>query len=146
MCSNKSNSQKPPEAVSEVIKLKIFLGEHALQTPLVWVCYAHRDSITMDCIPPPGKKILYKILLEAAIPQDKVARIRGREEILGAVSRAVTVLKIVIMMHGDKRRVQAFAHVQLISGQRVTVKSTNSVWSAVKLIQQFIIKVPPLPS
>ena len=53
-------SQKPPEAVSEILKLKIFLGGGGggggggacPQIPLVWACYARCDSITMDCIPP----------------------------------------------------------------------------------------------
>ena len=40
-------SQKPPEAVLEVVKLKIFLGEHASRPPpppQVWACYARCDS------------------------------------------------------------------------------------------------------
>ena len=52
-------SQKPPAAVSEVIKLKIFLGGMP-PDPLVWACYARHDSITIDCFPPPWEKSCIK--------------------------------------------------------------------------------------
>ena len=58
-------SQKKPKAVSEIIKLKTFLGGAYPQTPLVWACYARRDSIAIDCIPP-WEKILYKLCTMSA--------------------------------------------------------------------------------